>query len=159
MRQTALQYFDDRERLVANEYLRQAAAWFREASGRFANPREEQPEVGAEGQREALSKALEELRRRPSIRLRRGDGVRIELRPGIEGREVVLRETLVAPGQDGVDFLANVNLTRLLEMAEHHTQVPDLFEAYNRICAPVSLPDFLTALSALVAKRFLIDAR
>jgi hypothetical protein len=34
--------------------------------------------------------------------------------------------------------------------------VPDLFEAYSRQHAPVALPDFLTALSTLVANEWLV---
>ena len=41
---------------------------------------------------------------------------------------------------------------QLVELAPDHRQVPDLYEAYNRQCAPVSLPDFLGALSVLLAK-------
>jgi hypothetical protein len=168
MRQTALQFFEDRERHLANAYLKQAAAWFRQASGRFANPfwelRAGEPslvepaEIEPRPRSDNLREALEHLRRSASINLRRAGGVRIEPRPGIEGREIVLRGVLVAPGGDVLDFLANVNLARLVELAEHHTQIPDLFEAYNRTAQPVSLPDFLTALAALVAQRILIDA-
>jgi hypothetical protein len=162
MRQTALQYFEDRERRIAGEYLKQAAAWFREASGRFANPfwevrSEDAPavETGDGGDAGDLRKALEGLRRKPSIDLRRASGVLTEPQPGIEGREIVLHDTLVTPNGETLDFLANVNLARLVELAAHHTQVPALFEAYNRTGPPVSLPDFLTALASLVAKRIL----
>lgn len=108
---------------------------------------------------DAVRAALEALRRKSSIHLRRADGVRTEPRPGIEGREIVLRDALMAPGVAGaLDFLANVHLPRLVELAERgSSQVPDLYEAYNRACAPVALPDFLTALAALVAKGILID--
>jgi flavin-dependent dehydrogenase len=164
MRQIALQFFEDRERQIANACLKQSAAWFRKASGRFANPfwelRSEEPAVvDASGDRDDGSEtALDQLRRKASIQLRRADGVRIEPRPGIEGREIILRDTLVAPGGGGLDFLANVNLARLVELAEHHSQVPDLFDAYNRTGPPVSLPNFLTALAALVARKILVGA-
>ena len=55
-------------------------------------------------------------------------------------RDVVLR------------LLRGVDLVRLVELAPQHRQVPDLFEAYIRRCPPVSLPDFLGALSVLLAK-------
>jgi len=63
------------------------------------------------------------------------------------------------PGLPGaLDYFENVDLPRLVEMAEHHTQVPDLFEAYNRAYQPVALPNFLAALALLLAERVLVDA-
>ena len=56
-----------------------------------------------------------------------------------------------------LDFVANVNVVRLVEMAPHHQRVPDLFESYNRACPPVELPDFLKALATLVAKGMLVS--
>jgi hypothetical protein len=49
----------------------------------------------------------------------------------------------------------NVDLVRLSELAPSHTQVPDLFDAYNRVASPAPLPDFLGALSMLIGKGFL----
>ena len=40
----------------------------------------------------------------------------------------------------------------MVELAPLHQQVPDLYEAYNRVCPPVPLPDFLGVLSVLIAK-------
>ena len=51
--------------------------------------------------------------------------------------------------------MANVNAPQLAELAPRFTQVPDLFDAYNRAGPAVPLPDFLTALSTLVAKGIL----
>jgi len=159
MRGAALGFFDDRERQIYAEYLRRSAAWFRQASGRFAHPfwldraelAPDQPSWDAAG-------ALEEIRREPAIRLRRADDVRLEPRPAIEGREVVLRAALVTPGLPaGLDYLQSVDLPRLVEIAPLHTRVPDLFEAYNRTCPPVALPQFLTALATLVARKILIQ--
>ena len=66
---------------------------------------------------------------------------------------------MIIPGQPAaLDYFNNVNLPRLVYMAAHHTQVPDLFEAYNRACPPVALPNFLAALAMLVAEGVLVDA-
>ena len=82
--------------------------------------------------------------------------VRVENRAGIEGNEVVLKESLVSPGlPSGARFLGGVDLPRLVEIAGEHSQVPDLFAAYNRICPPVDLGNFLGTLSALLAKGIL----
>ena len=42
------------------------------------------------------------------------------------------------------------------EMATQHREVGDLYDAYCRTCAPVSLPGFLGGLSLLVAHGALI---
>ena len=56
-----------------------------------------------------------------------------------------------------LDYIANVEVCRLVEMAPHHRQVLDLFEAYNRGAAPVDLPHFLAALSSLLAEGILVS--
>ena len=94
------------------------------------------------------------------MRLRRAENVRTESKPAIEGREIVLREALTMPGVPAaLDYFENVDLPRLVDMAEQHTQVPDLFEAYNRACPPVALPNFLAALAMLLAEGVLIHAK
>ena len=65
----------------------------------------------------------------------------VEPRPAIEGNFIVLR-----------DHIANVNARRLVDAAVQHRQVPDMYEAYCRDFAPVSLPDFLTALATLISE-------
>ena len=65
----------------------------------------------------------------------------------LEGNEIVLREAM----------LGEVNLVRLSQIAGQHSQIPDVFEAYNRACAPVALPNFLAALATLVADGVLTD--
>jgi hypothetical protein len=131
---------------VYTSYHDQSAAWYRNR----ATPSDE-PDC------EAARLALEDLRARPSIRLQRASGVRVEQRPGIEGNEIVLHDVLVAPGQwEILDFVESVNLPRLVDLAERHTQVPDIFDSYNRVCPPVPLPNLLKALSTLLAKRVLI---
>jgi hypothetical protein len=52
-------------------------------------------------------------------------------------------------------FARGVDLRRLLEEAPRHDEVPELWSTYNRAAIPVSLPDFLTALSIAFAAGFL----
>ena len=166
MQQTALRYFDERERQIYAGYLKQSAAWSREASGPDAPPfwairgrAFSLPGTSVDTDPDATLalRALEDLKRTPSIRLSRAAGVQVQQRPGIAGREVVLRNALLAPGMtEPVDFVANVDVSCLVDIAGHHRQVPDLFEAYNRSCPPVDLAHFLTALSVLLAKGILI---
>ena len=100
--------------------------------------------------------ALESLRSASALSLRPGDQLTIESRPALTTREVVMQDRLVLPAWPadgrGVRYLRDVDLVRLVELAPTVTQVPDLFDAYNRAAPPVALPDFLGALSVLMAK-------
>ena len=69
---------------------------------------------------------------------------------------MIVEEHLVVPAfPDGVRYIRNVDLLRLSDLAVSHEQVPDLFDAYNRVASPVALPDFLGALSLLIGKGML----
>jgi flavin-dependent dehydrogenase len=154
MQETALRYFAEREREMQNHHREQAAHWLSEETG---GSTEAQPEFMQSDAGE-VERALEGLRRRKSIRLQRGESVKTCERAGIEGREVLLRDALITPGNAApLDFVANVNVVRLVEMAPDHRHVPDLFESYNRACGPAELPDFLMALATLVAKGVLVS--
>lgn len=167
MREIALRFFDERERQVYEGYRKQASGWSRRAATEEAQPfwgaRSEFGEPVAtaaldESRVRAALQALQALREKPSIRLSLADGVTTTRRAGIAGREVVLRDALLSPGAaESLDFIANVDVCRLVEVAPHYGQVPDLFEAYNRAAAPVELPHFLTALSSLVAAGVLVS--
>ena len=150
--ETALRFFDERERAIEAHYRKQSGGWFREGEGAFWEARSEpaDPDTGE------VRAALDELRRRRYLRLQRGDDVRPATRAGIEGCEVVLRAALLAPGMaEPLDFVANVDVVKLVAMAPEYRQVPELFEAYNRAARPVELPDFLRALATLVARGIL----
>ncbi len=162
MREIAMKFFDDREREVYSGYLQKSAALFREAAGKYGHAfwtlRSELLETQKAKDNREVADALKQLKRKSSIRLRRAESVRMESRPAIEGREIVLRDALVAPGLPApLDYFENVDLPRLVDMAGYHTQVPDLFEAYNRACRPVALPNFLAALAMLLAAQVLVD--
>lgn len=163
MRDAALQFYEARERQVYEGYRRQASGWARTAAGAEARPfwgnRSEFEEPAPPPlDPDRMRAALRELRRKPSIRLQRGEGVEERQRAGITGREVVLRDALAVPGSgEALDYVANVEVCRLVDLAPRYKQVPDLFEAYNRAAPPADLPHFLTALSALLTARILIS--
>jgi flavin-dependent dehydrogenase len=162
MREMAMKFFDNREREVYSGYLQKSAALFREAAGghghAFWTLRSEFADTPEAKDNRGVTNALNRLKQKSSIQLRRAEGVRVELRPAIEGREIVLRGALTMPGLPAaLDYFENVDLPILVEVAEHHTQVPDLFEAYNRACRPVTLPNFLAALAMLLAEDVLVD--
>jgi flavin-dependent dehydrogenase len=155
MQETALGFFDEREREIENHYRKQAGAWFQEGEGPFWEAQSEK----AGPDTDAVRRALEELKLQASIRLQRTPDVQATQRAGIEGREVVLRDALIAPSTgEPLDFVSNVEVVKLVEMAPRYRQVPDLFEAYNRAGSPVSLEDFLKALATLLAAGLLQSA-
>ena len=142
---TALQFFDQREREIEAHYTSQTERWLDVADPKPAGP--------------GLRLAFEQIKASRSLRFTLAPGVDTAQRAGIEGNEVVLRDALIAPGMTSpLDYVANVNVAKLAGLAPGYRQVPDLFEAYNRACTPVELPDFLRALATLVSERLLIPA-
>jgi len=97
--------------------------------------------------------AFHALRERPAARLTTANGVPRELLPVVRGNVVVREEHLVLPGIDGgVRYLRSVDLLAVLDIAPRHEDVGDMYAHYARSFGPVPLPDFLGALSVLVAK-------
>jgi flavin-dependent dehydrogenase len=87
-----------------------------------------------------------------SLQLAWADSIRFEKRPLIRDREIVLEDAVPLPvARTCLRYLGGVDLLELGEMACHHHQVPDLYEAYCRTHMPVSLPHLLGGLSLLVA--------
>jgi len=100
--------------------------------------------------------AFETIKRSREIHLSPGPCLQIKKYPAITTRRIVMEDRLSVPNwppsKQGLRFLRDVDLVRLVELAPKHRQVPDLYETYNRHSPPVSLPDFLGALSVLLAK-------
>jgi hypothetical protein len=99
-----------------------------------------------------VQQAFEWLKAQPAVSLSAGSSLKREPHPTVRGRRIVMEDRLVTeawPG--GLRFLRDVDLLGLLALAPEHEQVPDLFDAYNRRFAPVALPDFLGALSVMIA--------
>jgi hypothetical protein len=51
---------------------------------------------------------------------------------------------------DPVRYCRSIDLVLVARLAGRHDQVPDMFDAYNRVAPPAPLPDFLGALSTLI---------
>jgi len=165
----ALAFFSSRERRLYASCLEESSRYAREAALRHptafwesrARPAvparvgslDEAEDERADGAEVAA--AFQALRAGPTGRLRPANGVRIEARPGIEDREVLLRDAVVGHEGGAVRFVRGVHAPTLLRLLDRHPHVPDLFEAYTRQHPPVGLPDFLRALSFLVARRLL----
>ena len=100
--------------------------------------------------------ALEALRNRPSMALAESKMLSRASRALVRGNAIVLEEHLTVPAfPNGIRYIRNIDLLTIATLAPRHTQVPDLFEAYNRAAPPAPLPDFLGALSVMIGKGML----
>jgi flavin-dependent dehydrogenase len=161
---TALELFAEREQSMFDGLQRQSALLARDAGGEhetaFWTTRSNAGDDDTFGELDVsalradprVHAAFEELKQRPSVALRLSESTRIVERAIVRGNRVVLEPHLATPGLSrGVRYCRNVDLVLLSEVAGGREQVPDLFDAYARIAAPVPLPDFLGALSAAIA--------
>jgi flavin-dependent dehydrogenase len=170
----AVSLFDRREREMHEAYRRLSATFSLEAGRRHAHDFwvaraegiDELDPGGLAGETDVAAlrgapdvvAAFERLRGSERIGLRVSDTLSTTRSATVEGRRVVLEERIVAPGLDGVRFLRRVDLVSLMNLAPRRSTVPDLYELYCAECAPVILPDFLGALSVLIAKGVLEEA-
>ena len=160
----AIELFTERE-LAMVDHLRQGAAvlareaagahetsfWSARADAESAIPSDE---WGADALRGdgRVQRAFEDLKRQPVLQLRPAGSLRFVRRPVVRGHRIVLEEHISAPAAPkGVRYCRNVDLVVVARLAPRFEQVPDLYEAYNRAAPPAPLPDFLGALSTLVA--------
>ena len=176
MGEVARSFYTAREVEIFSTYATQAAAYFRDGATTHNHPfwtgrselnydldHNSPSAIDLDSVRHdpAVQAAFAELKNSAEIALTPGNGLEIERWPGIAGREVVLEERLgletSAIGRVAVRFVRNVDLPALVRMAGHLRHVPDLFEAYNERYPPVILPDFLGALSLLLASGALIN--
>ena len=173
MKGPAIDLFNTRERLVHASYQDQSASVFREAARQHEHPFwtvrsqggaseavdvDGDLDVGRLREDPEILSAFERLRASSSVDLSRAPETTFVTRPTIQGNEVVLEERICTPDfPSGVRFVRDVDLTQIVEHAGEHHQVPDLFEAYCGRAAPVTLPDFLGALSLLLARGILVD--
>lgn len=166
MQDDALAFFEARERAVATSFRNQAARYAVSATGDSGHPFWEARAgefAGSEGpaseDASALARdpdvlaAVRDLQARPTISLRIGDHARIEPRPVIRGRTLVMEDHVCLPAwPDGLRYIRNVDLVLVMRLAEAHHDVGELYEALVRIQPGVSLPDVLGVLATLVAR-------
>jgi flavin-dependent dehydrogenase len=161
MRPHALEFFNARE---AEVYAAFRAETVRHLSGAavghqnaFWSDRTDVDAMSARTANEGANVAIafERIRVEAALNVRRNDEVRIEPRPAVSGCEIVLEDCLVSDGQAPVRYAYNVDLIALIELAPSHSEVPDLYDAYQRRAGPVALPDFLAALALALARDWL----
>jgi flavin-dependent dehydrogenase len=91
---------------------------------------------------------LERIRDRPRLHAVRGASVRTVLRPTVVGHRIVLDRHLASDrAPDGLRYVRNVDLRRVVEIAPLHAEVPLGWAAYNTSAPAVTLPDYLAALA------------
>jgi hypothetical protein len=104
-----------------------------------------------------VAAAFEQIRTATALHLVLNPQVRVDQRPAVSGTEIILERRLVRDDRpQGARYAYDVDLLALVELAPAYTSVPDMFDAYNRRCAPVALPDFLGALATAIADHWLV---
>lgn len=172
MTDAALRLFASREEEMASSMLRQSRPFFEDATvahtspfwsdraGGVDLPSATEPDVRAFREDPRVQSAFAWLKAQPGIALRAAGGLRKEPHAVVRGHEIVMEERLVADAcPAGLRFVRDVDLAGVLTLAPNHDQVGTLFEAYNRRFPPVALPDFLGALSLMIAFGLLEDSR
>lgn len=169
MASEAFAFFDRRERHVAASAARQAARFAAEAAAGTGYPYwlartsaietsvdVGEPDVDELARDPAVIAAFADLRSQSSLRLSPGPNVSLEPRAAIRGREIVMEDHVVtAAWPDGLRYLRGVDLVELMRATPKHRDVGDLFEAVRRSAPGIDLPNFLGALSVLVANGYL----
>ena len=169
----AMAFFERRERAIVDSLRQQtgqfAAGAVEGASHPFWQARAAPGPIAAGGQESLVDSegpdpavlardpqvlaALADLRRRPEIHLRLSDRVRIGKRAAVRGHLVVMDDHLFAPDwPGGVRYLRNIDLVALVRLAPDHRDAGTLYESLFAAHPGVSLPDFLGALSTLIAR-------
>ena len=178
MEDTAVRFFDGRERDVYRQYRARSADFFetcaeaygheywtsrataaRLAGGGFPVRVDADDLDGDMVPLEEARAALERIRARPSLDAVRGTSVRAVERPTVVGHRIMLVEHLASDrAPQGLRYVRNVDLGRVVEVATRHAEVPDGWAAYNTRAPAVPLPDYLAALATAFAAGLLEHA-
>jgi len=161
IRGVAFDFFAAREREIFASFERLTVKHLAGAATSHAHPfwadRAEGVPVSPRVDERLVQGAFERIKTARSVRLRPSPELRIEERPAVSSAEIVLERRVVTDEDPaGVRFLNDVDVLALIDLAPTCHEVPQLFEAYNRAHAPVSLPGFLTALASIVARKWLV---
>lgn len=167
---SALEFFSNWERDVYNANLRRSVAFAREAYERHAHRFwAERAEVDVDAtaedeldeerlfRAEDVQSTFESLKQSAALAFTRSHSICLKSLPVIHDREIVVADAFALPeAPRGIRFLAGIDLLKLSELACSYHQVPDIFDAYCRAHGgAVALPNFLGALSFLVARGIL----
>ncbi len=159
LKDTAFTHYAARERETYGQFLaltrKYLAAGAPEAEHPFWADRAAADD-GDEGRRAVLA-AYERIKGAAQLELRLAPGVRLEPRPALRERLVMLEERVVDLAHpEGVRFVDGVDVVVLTRLAPRFSDVVDMFEEYQRNGAVVTLPSFLKALATAVARGWLL---
>ena len=175
----AIDFFDRRERTVYRSFRKVSAPFFRAAAEKYGTDywekRAQAAIEAAGGETHAAAEAhdrfteevpeqevraaFEALRAHDRLAPAEGPTVRYFERAGIEGYRIVrLRHVGSDRIPEGLRFVRGVDLVTLIEIVQSQPNVPDGWAAYNGAAPPVTLPDYLTALSTAFAAGFLVHS-
>lgn len=165
MTPAALAFQHRREASMTEALRRRAAEFSREATevhtGEYWARRmaeadastDADPDTAALRQDPQVVWVFQELKRRELLAVRQAPGLRREQRPAIQDDRIAMEEQLILPAfPEGIRWLRGVDLVELVTLAPAARDVPQLFEACLRLNPETQLPDFLGALSVLLAK-------
>ena len=173
MRDEALAFFNRREHgLVASaatssaRFAADAAVetrhpfWLARAADARDDELDDAPDPATLAKDAGVLAAFDDLRRRPEIRLLQGSEVRVAPRAAVRGRDIVMDDHLFLPAWPiGLRYLRSVDLVELTRLAPQHRDVGELYTAFVHAHREVALPDFLGALSVLIAHGALVHER
>ncbi len=164
MRDEALTFYARRERAVVDSFRQQTARYAADTIKTSGHPFWEArvdrfadlaPLKGrsTHAEDDSVLAALDDIRRRPEIHLERSDCVSTGPRAAIRGQLIVMEDHLFLPAwPEGIRYLRNIDLLMLLRLAPDHRDVGALYDALFQAQPGVSLPDFLGALSTMIAR-------
>ena len=157
-RRVSLPFYEEAAEAYGHAYWRQRAEAARAAGGGEGEPGTTDPDEIEPGDvpETDVRRAFEAIRTRPRLDAAPGATLRRLRAPAVDGHRVVLQDHVASDAWPrGMRFVRGVDLRRLVDDAPRHDDVAELWSAYNRTAVPVSLPDFLTALSIAFAAGFL----
>lgn len=170
MQDDALAFFESRERAIASSFRRQAAQyadatgadhpfWQARTTETVADAGDLDVDPAALARDPEVLAALRDLQSRPEVHFQRASDARIEPRPVIRGRALVLEDHLVAAAwPSGLRYIRNIDVVLVTTLAPAHRDIGALYEATIQIQPGVGLPDFLGVLATLVARGVLRHA-
>ncbi|MBT8489369.1 MAG: tryptophan 7-halogenase [Gemmatimonadetes bacterium] len=177
MAATAIDFFHRRESTVYRRYRGISADFFAAGADEYGTPywteradaarmsaddaasahvHEDPDRLEPEVPESAVRAAFESIKARETFDAVVGQSVRFVERPAIEGHRIALQDHAASDAVPaGLRFTRGVDLKRLIEIAPRHHDVADGWAAYNAVAPPVTLPDYLTALSTAFAASLL----
>lgn len=161
MKGHALQFYSERERKIADHFAKESTRFLSGAAAAhqqaFWVERSEDRQDPLDD-RAAIALAFDRLKAADRFAARPARGLRIEPRPCIRGREIVLEPHIRPTGDSGdIRYVHGVDVVRMIELAGSFVTVPDLYDAYVAAESHVPLHDFLVALATAFAREWLVS--